>query len=115
MLAGSAAYAIAEAMNFPGSLDSKPVVGKKFYFVVVVSVLLGLCLDAFHISAVKAIFYAAVLNGVLAPPLVFLVTRLTSSEAVMGEHKNGKVLTTLGYLAAGIMSVAAVALLITSL
>ena len=115
VLAGSAAYAIAEAMNFPGSLDSKPVVGKKFYFVVVVSVLLGLCLDAFHISAVKALFYAAVLNGVLAPPLVFLVTRLTSSEAVMGEHKNGKVLTTLGYLAAGIMSVAAVALLITSL
>jgi len=50
-----------------------------------------------------------------APPLVFLVTQLTSSEEVMGEHKNGKLLRILGYSAAAIMSVAALALVITSL
>lgn len=115
VLAGSAAYAIAEAMHWRGSLDSKPKVGGKFYIVLALAVLVGLALDALNISAVKALLYAAIVNGVLAPPLVFIVTRLTCDPKVMGEHANGRLLAWLGYAAALIMSIAAIAMIVTSL
>lgn len=110
-LAGSAAYAVAEAMHWRASLDDRPKVAKKFYGVLAVAVLLGLSLNLLEVNAVKMLFYAAVINGVLAPPLIVLVTMLTSDHKVMGKRINPAWLTIIGWATAAVMSVATMAMI----
>jgi len=111
-LAGSAAYAVAEAMHWRGSLNDRPRVARKFYAVLAISVLLGLALNYLKLNPVKMLFYAAVINGVLAPPLIVLVTLLTSDKKVMGNCANGPLLRWLGWITAAVMAIASVAMLI---
>jgi NRAMP (natural resistance-associated macrophage protein)-like metal ion transporter len=113
VLAGSAAYAITEAEKWRGSLESRPNVGKRFYAVVVVSMLLGLALDFVGFNAIKMLFYSAVLNGVLAPPLVVLITLSTSNPDVMGKRVSPPLLRYLGWGTAAIMAVAAIGMFLT--
>ena len=111
VLAGSAAYTIAEAMHWRGSLDDRPKAASKFYGVLTVAVIAGLALDYLGFNAVRMLFWAAVVNGVLAPPLVILVVLLTSDQKVMGRHVNSPILKFLGWLTAGLMAGATVALI----
>ena len=113
VLAGSAAYAIAEAEKWRGNLESRPNVGRRFYAVVGISMLLGLALDFVGFNAVKMLFYSAVLNGVLAPPLIVLVTLLTSNPKVMGKRVSSPLLRILGWTTAVIMTVAAIGMFLT--
>lgn len=115
VLAGSAAYAVTEALHWHGSLDDRPRVGRKFYGIVATAVLLGLVLDMLNISAVRALFYAAVVNGVLAPPLVVLITLLSGDRTVMGDRVSPPWVRALGWLTAGVMTAAAVAMGVTAL
>ena len=112
VLAGSAAFATAEAMHWRGSLNDRPRVAKKFYGVLAASIFVGLALSYLKISAVKMLFYAAVINGMLAPPLIVLVTMLTSDEKVMGNHVNSPWLKWAGWATAAIMTVAAIAMFV---
>jgi Mn2+/Fe2+ NRAMP family transporter len=112
VLAGSCAYAIAEAKGWAASLEQRPQVGGKFYAVLAVAVLVGTGLDYLGLDAVKMLFWSAVVNGVLAPPLLFLVVLLTSSPEVMGDHVNSPALRWLGWIAGVVMSVAAVAMFV---
>jgi len=111
-LAGSAAYAVAEAMHWRGSLDDQPRLAKKFYGVLAMAVALGLALNYLKISAVKMLFYAAVVNGVLAPPLIVLVTMLTSDQKVMGARVSSPLLKWLGWATAFVMAAATVAMIV---
>ena len=111
-LAGSAAYAVAEAMHWRGSLDDKPRVAAKFYGVLATAVALGLALDYLNVSAVKMLFYAAVVNGVLAPPLIVLVTLLTSDKTVMGDRTSSPLVRGLGWITAAVMTAATVAMIV---
>ncbi len=112
VLAGSCAYAIAEAANWGRpTLSRKPHLARRFYAVIAGSLIIGLCLDYAGLNAVKMLFWSAVVNGVLAPPLVILVVMLTSDPTVMGEHVSPPLLKYLGALCALVMSMAAVALL----
>ena len=113
VLAGAAAYAVAEASNWRGTLEDKPHLAKKFYAVVAAAMILGLALDYAGFNAVKMLFWSAVLNGVLAPPLIVLVVLLTSSRKVMGERVNPPLLKWLGWATAVVMAVAAVAMFVT--
>jgi NRAMP (natural resistance-associated macrophage protein)-like metal ion transporter len=108
VLAGSCAYAIAEAKGWAASLEQPPRLGAKFYAVLAAAVLLGTGLDFLGLDAVKMLFWSAVVNGVLAPPLVFLVVLLTSNKKVMGPHVNPPLLRWLGWITGVVMSVAAV-------
>jgi Mn2+/Fe2+ NRAMP family transporter len=108
VLAGSSAYAISEAMAWKASLDSKPRKAPKFYAVLVAAMVLGLCLVYAKVDAVKMLFWSAVANGVLAPPLIVLVVMLTSDRRVMGDRVNPRWLLALGWAAAAVMSAAAV-------
>ena len=110
-LAGSAAYAVAEAMHWRGSLDDRPRVASKFYGVLAAAVLLGLLLNYFKLNAVKMLFYSAVINGVLAPPLIVLVTMLTSDQKVMGKRINPTWLKLIGWATAAVMAAATLALI----
>ena len=113
VLAGSCAYAIAESARWrDASLNQTPKVARQFYAVIAVSVLVGLALDFTGINAVKMLFWSAVLNGVLAPPLVILVVLLTSDKKVMGARTNSGGAKVLGWLCAAVMTAAALALLV---
>jgi NRAMP (natural resistance-associated macrophage protein)-like metal ion transporter len=108
VLAGSCAYAISEAMAWRGSLDSKPQIAPKFYAVLAVSMAVGLGLVYARVPAVKMLFLSAVVNGVLAPPLIVLIVLLTTDATVMGDRVNPAWLRRLGWLAAIVMTAAAV-------
>ena len=113
VLAGAAAYAVAEASAWRGSLEDRPPLSRRFYAVVAAAMVLGLGLDYLGLNAVKMLFWSAVLNGVLAPPLIVLVVLLTSSKKVMGERINPPLLKWMGWATAAIMAVAAVAMFMT--
>ncbi|MDQ2899986.1 MAG: Nramp family divalent metal transporter [Acidobacteriota bacterium] len=111
VLAGSSAYAIAEGAAWGASLNQKPHIAKKFYSVLAVAVAIGLALDFTGFNAVKMLFASAVLNGVLAPPLIVLVVLLTSDVKVMGDRVNPAWMRRTGWVCAAIMSAAAIGML----
>lgn len=113
VLAGSAAYAVAEAKEWRGTLEDRPNNSRKFYAVVAVSMLLGLALDFVGFNAVKMLFYSAVLNGLLAPPLIVLVILLTSKQEIMGSRVSSPLLRYLGWATAAIMTAAGVGMFAT--
>ena len=113
VLAGSCAYAIAEAARWRAASLSKTFHwGSRFYGVIAASVFVGLALNWARLNAVKMLFWSAVLNGVLAPPLVILVVLLTSDKKVMGKRTNSRNAKILGWTCAVLMSAAALALLV---
>jgi len=88
VLAGSCAYAIAEAAFWKGaSLSRKPRWASQFYVVIAAAMVVGLALDFAGLDAVKMVFWSAVANGVLAPPLVVLVVLLTNDKRVTGSGR----------------------------
>jgi NRAMP (natural resistance-associated macrophage protein)-like metal ion transporter len=111
VLAGASAYAVAEAAAWRCSLEDRPRLSPKFYAVLAVSMLLGLALDYAGFDAVAMLFWSAVINGVLAPPLITLVVLLTSDRRVMGEYTNPRWLRWLGWATAAIMAAAALAMI----
>ena len=115
VLAGSCAYAIAEAFAWRGSLEDKPNRARRFYAVVTAAMLVGLLLDLAGFNAVAMLFWSAVVNGVLAPPLIVLVLLLTSDREVMGKRINPPFLRWVGWATAATMSAAAVAMVVTAL
>lgn len=116
VLAGSCAYAIAEASKWrSASLNLKPRLALKFYAVICVSILIGLAFDFARMNAVKMLFWSAILNGLLAPPLVVMVVLLTGDRKVMGKRANSPGMQVLGWTCAFVMTAAVVALLVSLL
>jgi NRAMP (natural resistance-associated macrophage protein)-like metal ion transporter len=114
VLAGSCAYAIAEAAAWRGSLDRKPGRAKKFYAVLTIAMVLGVGLNYAGLNAIKLLFTTAVINGVLAPPLILIVLLLTGDRAVMGDAVNSRLVAVLGWLAFAVMTAAALGLVVAS-
>ena len=114
VLAGSCAYALAEAMAWRGSLDRRPGRAKKFYVVLAVAVALGIALNYAGLDAIKLLFTTAVINGVLAPPLILIVLLLTRDRTVMGDAVNSQLVGFLGWVTFAAMVVAALGLLVAS-
>jgi Mn2+/Fe2+ NRAMP family transporter len=114
VLAGSCAYALAEALAWRGSLNRRPRRAKKFYIVLAVAMALGIALNYAGLNAIRLLFAAAVINGVLAPPLILIVLLLTRDRAVMGEAVNSPILGLLGWVTLAVMVVAAVGLLVAT-
>jgi NRAMP (natural resistance-associated macrophage protein)-like metal ion transporter len=113
VLAGSCAYAISEAAAWRhGSLAAQPHRARKFYGVMAVAMLLGLILNSAGLNAIQLLFLAAVINGVLAPPLVLLIVLLTRDRDVMGEAVNSPLLTGLGWVTFVMMTGSAFGLLL---
>lgn len=104
VLAGSCAYAVAESAAWGASIDRPLRLAPKFYGVLAIAVVLGLSFDFTGFNAVRMLFWSAVLNGVLAPPLIVLVLLLTSSAAVMGERRNAFTIKALGWACAILMA-----------
>lgn len=113
VLTGSAAYAVAETFNWPSGLDEKPRHAKKFYGVIAVSTLVGVVIDFAGINPISALFWTAVINGVVAPTLLVVVMLVSNNKRVMGDRTNGVATNIVGWLATAIMFAAAIAMFLT--
>ena len=113
VLTGSAAYAVAETFDWPSGLDEKPRHAKKFYGVIALSTIVGVVIDFLGINPISALFWTAVINGVVAPPLLVVVMLVANNKRVMGTRTNGPFTNVVGWLAAAIMFAAAIAMFLT--
>ena len=114
VLAGSAAYALAEAMSWKSGLEHRAQDARGFYAVIAVSVLAGLIIQYSPISPMKALFWSAVINGIVAVPLMAVIILMASSTSVMGRFTSSRAIVTLGWIATAIMGIAAAMMLIPS-
>ncbi len=108
VLAGSAAYALCEAMGWKWGLERTATDARGFYGVIAISVLAGLGIQYSPISPMKALFWSAVINGVVAVPLMVVIILLVSKKSVMGAYTASRPIIILGWIATAIMGVAAV-------
>ena len=108
VLAGSASYAVAEAFGWRAGLDLAPRQGRRFYFVLGAAVVGGVLLDGLHLNPIRLLFLAALVNGLLAPPLLVLVMLVGSSRRIMGDRANGFWLNVLGWTTVAVMTAASV-------
>ena len=115
VLAGSASFAVAELFGWRAGLDLSPRRARRFYMVLTGAVASGMILDVFDTNPIRMLFLSAVLNGVLAPPLLILVMLVGNNQQIMGRHTNGFWLNLLGWTATAVMTFAAIALCVTSL
>ena len=113
VLAGSAAYAVAEAWGWARGMDERPEAAPHFYLVMGVATVLGVALDFARFDPIRLLFWSAVINGLLAPPLIVLVLVVGNNPGVMGRHRNGWGLNVLCGAAGLAMGASAVALIIS--
>jgi NRAMP (natural resistance-associated macrophage protein)-like metal ion transporter len=113
VLAGSAAYGVGEAFHWRASLERKPRDAKKFYSVLCAVTLAGLLLTFVHLNPIKALFWAAIVNGVVAGPLMVVIMLMTSNPKVMGKFTLSWGLKLFGWIATVTMIVASIGLLTT--
>jgi Mn2+/Fe2+ NRAMP family transporter len=113
VLAGSAAYAIAGALRWKNSLELELGSAKKFYAIIIAATLAGTALCFTGIDPMRALYWSAVLNGVIAVPVMVVVMRLATRPAVMGELPISPRLRVLGWLCTGVMTLAVVAMFVT--
>ena len=115
ILTGSAAYAVAEAFGWKCSLDEKPARAKEFYLVMAACTVVALAMNFVGIPPVKALFWTAVINGFLSPPLLVFIMLIANNPKIMGKRVNGPILNVVGWLTTAMMFAAAVGLLVTSI
>jgi NRAMP (natural resistance-associated macrophage protein)-like metal ion transporter len=113
VLAGSAAYAVAEAAAWRAGMDERVHTARQFYGVMALAMIVGMILNFARVNAIKLLIAAAVINGLLAPPLIAIILIVCNNASIMGAHRNGRLLNVLGGLAAVLMTGAAVALVWT--
>jgi Mn2+/Fe2+ NRAMP family transporter len=112
VLAGSAAYALSEAMGWRSGLERKPQNAHGFYGVIAVSMLVGLVIQYSPISPMKALFWSAVINGVVAVPLMVVITLIASRKSVMGAFTSSRSIVILGWIGTAVMGLAAILMLV---
>jgi NRAMP (natural resistance-associated macrophage protein)-like metal ion transporter len=113
VLAGSAAYAVGEARGWPIGLGRQPRKAPAFYATIVVATVVGVVLNFTPLDPVKALFWSAVVNGVVAVPIMVMTVLMAVRRDVMGDFVIGPALKALGWLATAVMALAAVGMFAT--
>lgn len=108
VLAGSAAYAVAETFGWREGLDQRPHEAKAFYAVITLSTLAGVAMNFLSINPMKALYWSAVVNGLLSPPLMIVTMLIASNRAVMGELVITRGLAIGGWISTAVMTIVAV-------
>jgi NRAMP (natural resistance-associated macrophage protein)-like metal ion transporter len=108
VLAGSTAYAIAESIGWPVGLSRRVRQARAFYAVLAASILIGVAMNFSGVSPIRALYLAAILNGVAAPPLLVLIALLARSKDVLGQHRSRPLSQLLVGAAAVVMAVLSV-------
>jgi NRAMP (natural resistance-associated macrophage protein)-like metal ion transporter len=113
ILTGSAAYALSEAFGWRWGLNQNPGRAKQFYAVIVVATLVGMLINFLGINPIDALFWTAVTNGFIAPPLLVLIMLVSNNRKIMRERINGTGINILGWVGTAAMFAAAIALVAT--
>jgi Mn2+/Fe2+ NRAMP family transporter len=113
ILTGSAAYALSEAFGWRLGLNQNPGRAKQFYGVIVVATLVGMLINFLGINPIDALFWTAVINGFIAPPLLVLIMLVSNNREIMRDRINGTGINILGWVGTAAMFAAAIALVAT--
>jgi NRAMP (natural resistance-associated macrophage protein)-like metal ion transporter len=113
VLTGASAYAVAETFGWECSLADKPHEAKQFYAVIAGSTLIGLLLNFLNINPMAALFWTAVINGLISPPLLVIIMLVSNNEKVMGDNVNGRGANLIGWVATAVMFAAAIGMILT--
>ncbi len=113
VLAGSAAYAMAGTFRWKSSLESRPSVAREFYAVIVAATIGGVVIGFTPIDPIKALFWSAVINGVIAVPVLAVMMLVAARKDVMGALVIPRPLQVLGWLCTGVMAMAVAAMCVT--
>jgi NRAMP (natural resistance-associated macrophage protein)-like metal ion transporter len=108
VLAGSAAYAMAGAFRWKNSLELKPSAAKRFYGIIVASTLAGVAISFMPIDPITALFWSAVINGVISVPIMVVMMMMATRSDVMGKLTPSRQLKIAGWLSTAVMAVAVV-------
>ncbi|HMI52854.1 MAG TPA: Nramp family divalent metal transporter [Candidatus Saccharimonadales bacterium] len=114
VLAGSAAYGVAETFRWRASLETRPQQAPKFYAVLSGATILGVLLNFWGIDPIRALYWSAILNGITAVPLLFVLMLLANNKAVVGKFTLPGYLLILGWAATAVMTAASVGVLWSS-
>jgi NRAMP (natural resistance-associated macrophage protein)-like metal ion transporter len=110
VLAGSAAYAVAETFRWRRGLDRKLREARGFYAIIAFATLGGIALTFSPIDPIKALFWSAVINGVISVPILFVMMLLAGNPKVMGKFASSPRLKLVGWLATAVMAAAVIAM-----
>jgi Mn2+/Fe2+ NRAMP family transporter len=113
VLAGSAAYAVAEAFRWPIGLGRTLPRAKGFYAILTIATLLGMTLNFTAIDPIKALFWCAVINGVISVPIMVVMMLMAARQDIMGQFVITRRLRFLGWLATAVMALAVLAMAVT--
>jgi Mn2+/Fe2+ NRAMP family transporter len=113
VLAGSAAYAIAGAFDWESSLEAKLFAAPRFYAIIALSTLIGIALGFTPMNPIKALYWSAVLNGVISVPLMVVMMLMAAQPEIMGTLVIRRKLKVLGWLCTSAMGIAVVAMFFT--
>jgi Mn2+/Fe2+ NRAMP family transporter len=111
VLSGSLSYIFTETFGWEQGLDKKFHEARGFYIVIAISLILGLSMTYIGITPIQSLIYTAILYGLTAPVLIAIILHISNNKKIMGENTNGLATNILGFIALGIMTVAAFALL----
>ncbi|UVK46694.1 divalent metal cation transporter [Mesorhizobium sp. AR07] len=111
VLAGSAGYALGESRKWPTGLEREPLEAKAFYGTIAVATLIGAALNFTPINPIKALYWSAVVNGVVAVPVMAIMMLMTARREVMGTSTVSLAMRLVGWLATAVMAAAAVVMI----
>jgi Mn2+/Fe2+ NRAMP family transporter len=115
VLAGSAAYAVAEVFEWREGLEERASDAPQFYAVIALSTIIGMGIALSGVGAIRALFIAAVINGVISPVLIAAILVVSNDERVLGVHRNGIVSNVLGGATVAVMGLAAIGMVVAFL
>lgn len=98
VLAGSSAYALSEQLGWSQGLNKKFKQAKGFYLIIAISTVIGLWINFVNVDPIKALVYAAVINGVIAVPLIAAVMKISNDKKILGSRTNGKISNIVGWI-----------------
>jgi NRAMP (natural resistance-associated macrophage protein)-like metal ion transporter len=113
VLAGSSGYALSDVFGWKEGLSKKFRQAKGFYLIIAVSTLVGLWINFANIDPIKALVYTAVINGVIAPPILYIIMRAANDKNILGNKVNGRISNIIGWLTFTMMSVSVVIMFLT--
>lgn len=113
VLAGSAAYALGEARGWPIGLARKPKDARAFYATIGLAAVVGSLINFLPINPIRALFWSAVINGVVAVPVMAIMMAIAANSAIMGKFRISKPLQLVGWLATFVMGAAAAGMIVT--
>jgi len=113
VLAGSGAYALGEALGWPTGLDRKPLDARAFYATIAVSTLIGIAINFVALDPIRMLFWSAVINGVVAVPLMVIIMLLAMRKDVMQGFTLSRPLQAMGWLSTTTMAIAVILMFAT--